>query len=258
MRVISFNANGIRAAARKGFFDWLPQQDADVVCVQETKAQADQLRDPVFHPDGYACYYCDAEKKGYAGTALYVRREPEEINRTLGFDEFDREGRWCEARFNDLVIASLYLPSGTSSEERLAAKMRFHELFLPHLQELKDDGRHVIICGDWNTAHTEIDLANPKGNARNSGFLPEERAWLDRAFDEVGMVDAFRVVHPDMPGLYTWWSNRGRAWEKNVGWRIDYQIVTPTLKGTIRDAWIYTDERFSDHAPLVMDYQLKL
>lgn len=258
MRVISFNANGIRAAARKGFFDWLPQQDADVVCVQETKARADQLRDPVFHPDGYACYYCDAEKKGYAGTALYVRREPEEINRTLGFDEFDREGRWCEARFNDLVIASLYLPSGTSSEERLAAKMRFHELFLPHLQELKDDGRHVIICGDWNTAHTEIDLANPKGNARNSGFLPEERAWLDRAFDEVGMVDAFRVVHPDMPGLYTWWSNRGRAWEKNVGWRIDYQIVTPTLKGTIRDAWIYTDERFSDHAPLVMDYQLKL
>lgn len=258
MRVISFNANGIRAAARKGFYDWLPQQEADVVCVQETKAQVDQLGDPVFHPDGYHCYYCDAEKKGYAGTALYVRREPDEITKELGFDEFDREGRWCEARFGDLVIASLYLPSGSSSEERLAAKMRFHELFLPHLRELKDSGRRVIVCGDWNTAHKEIDLRNWRSNQKNSGFLPEERAWLDKVFDEVGMVDAFRVVHPDTPDLYTWWSNRGRAWEKNVGWRIDYQIVTPDLRDRIRDAWIYTDERFSDHAPLVMDYDLEL
>jgi len=258
MRVISFNANGIRAAARKGFFDWLPRQDADVVCIQETKAQVYQLSDPVFHPDGYACYYCDAEKKGYAGTALYVRREPDEISQALGFSEFDREGRWCEGRFGNLVIASLYLPSGSSGEERLAAKMRFHELFLPHLQQLRDSGRKVIICGDWNTAHTEIDLANPKGNAKNSGFLPEERAWLDKVFNEVGMIDAFRVVHPEAPHLYTWWSNRGQAWAKNVGWRIDYQIVTPDLRNKIQDAWIYTDERFSDHAPLIMDYRMKL
>lgn len=258
MRVISLNANGIRAAARKGFFDWLPRQDADVVCVQETKAQVDQLTDPQFHPEGYHCFYCDAEKKGYAGTALYARREPDEVVTELGFDEFDREGRWCGARFGDLVIASLYLPSGSSSEERLAAKMRFHELFLPHLQELKDSGRQVIICGDWNTAHTEIDLRNWRSNRKNSGFLPEERAWLDRVFDEIGMVDAFRVVHPDTPDLYTWWSNRGQAWAKNVGWRIDYQIVTPDLRDRIRDAWIHTDDRFSDHAPLVMDYDLEL
>jgi exodeoxyribonuclease-3 len=258
MRVISFNANGIRAAARKGFFDWLPRQGAGVVCIQETKAQVDQLSDPVFHPDGYHCFYCDAEKKGYAGTALYVRREPDEVTKELGFDEFDRECRWCEARFGDLVIASLYIPSGASSEERLAAKMRFHELFRPHLQELRDSGRRVIICGDWNTAHKEIDLRNWRSNRKNSGFLPEERAWLDRVFDEIGMIDAFRVVHPDTPDLYTWWSNRGRAWEKNVGWRIDYQIITPDLRKKIRDAWIYTDERFSDHAPLVMDYELTL
>lgn len=258
MRVISLNANGIRAAARKGFFDWLARQDADLVCIQETKAQAHQLGDPQFHPEGYWCHYCDAEKKGYSGTAVYARREPDEVTDRLGLDEFDREGRWCEMRFGNLVVASLYLPSGTSSEERLAAKMRFHDRFLPHLQSLKDSGRDVIICGDWNTAHTPIDLANPKSNSKNSGFLPEERAWLDRVFDEVGMVDAFRVVHPETPHLYTWWSNRGQAWAKNVGWRIDYQIVTPTLKDTIRDAWVYTEERYSDHAPLVMDYDFDL
>ncbi len=254
MRVISLNANGIRAASRKGFFDWLARQDADVVCIQETKAQAEQLADDPFRPPGYACFYCDAEKKGYSGTALYTRREPEAVNRRLGFDEFDREGRWCEAHFANLIVASLYLPSGTSGDERLAAKMRFHDQFLPYLQQLKESGRDVIICGDWNTAHTAIDLANPKNNAKNSGFLPEERAWLDRVFNEVGMVDAFRAVHPGVPNLYTWWSNRGQAWSKNVGWRIDYHIVTPGLKGAIRDAWVYTDERFSDHAPLVVDY----
>ncbi len=258
MRVISLNANGIRAAARKGFYDWLAQQGADLVCIQETKAQVDQLSDPQFHPEGYWCHYCDAEKKGYSGTAVYARREPDEVTDRLGLDEFDREGRWCEMRFGNLVLASLYLPSGTSSEERLAAKMRFHDRFLPHLQDLKDSGRDVIICGDWNTAHTEIDLANPKNNKKNSGFLPEERAWLDRVFDEIGMVDAFRVVHPDTPQLYTWWSNRGQAWAKNVGWRIDYQIVSPSLKDTIRDAWVHTEDRFSDHAPLVMDYEFDL
>ena len=258
MRIISLNANGIRAAARKGFFDWLAQQDADLVCIQETKAQTHQLTDAQFWPEDYYCYYCDAEKKGYSGTALYTRREPEVVTRRLGFDEFDREGRWCEVGFGNLVVASLYLPSGSSGEERLAAKMRFHDRFLPHLQALRDSGREVIICGDWNTAHQPIDLANPKSNAKNSGFLPEERAWLDRVFDEIGMVDAFRVVHPDTPELYTWWSNRGQAWSKNVGWRIDYQIVTPGLRDRIRDARVYTDERFSDHAPLVMDYDLDL
>jgi exodeoxyribonuclease-3 len=256
MRVISLNANGIRAAARKGLFEWLAQQDADIVCIQETKAQAAQLVDEPFRPAGYHCYYCDAEKKGYSGTALYTRRVPDAVERELGLPEFDREGRWCEARFGNLVVASLYLPSGTSGAERLAAKMRFHDRFLPYLQQLTDSGRDVIICGDWNTAHTGIDLANPKSNAKNSGFLPEERAWLDRVFGEVGMVDAFRAVHPDQPNRYTWWSNRGQAWSKNVGWRIDYHIVSPSLKPAIGDAWIYTDERFSDHAPLIIDYDI--
>jgi len=257
MRVMSLNANGIRAAARKGFFEWLPGQQSDVVCIQETKAQQHQLADPQFWPEGYWCYYCDAEKKGYSSTALYARREPDEVVRHLGFDEFDREGRWCEARFGNLVVASLYLPSGSSSEERLAAKMRFHDQFLPHLQALRASGRDVIICGDWNTAHKPIDLRNWKSNQKNSGFLPEERAWLDTVFDEIGMVDAFRVVHPETPDLYTWWSNRGQAWAKNVGWRIDYHIVTPSLRDKVKDAWIYTDARFSDHAPLTLDYDIE-
>lgn len=257
MRVISFNANGIRAAARKGFFDWLTRQDADAVCIQETKAQREQLAADVFQPAGYWCYYCDAEKKGYSGTALYVRREPDEVVTRLGFDEFDREGRWCEARFSNLVIASLYLPSGSSGEERLAAKMRFHELFLPHLADLRASGREVVIGGDWNTAHKAIDLCNWKSNQKNSGFLPEERAWLDRVFDEVGMVDAFREVNPH-PDQYTWWSQRGRAREKNVGWRIDYHIVTPGLRDKIVDARIHVDDNFSDHAPLILDYAVDL
>lgn len=254
MRVISLNANGIRAAARKGFYAWLAEQDADIVCIQETKAQVEQLADPQFHPQGYWCRYVDAEKKGYSGVALYARAEPDEVVTELGIDEFDREGRWCEARFGNLVVASLYLPSGASSEERLAAKMRFHEQFLPRLETLADSGLDVVICGDWNTAHREIDLKNWRSNRKNSGFLPEERAWLDHVFDELGLVDAFRVVHPDTPELYTWWSNRGRAWDNNTGWRIDYQIATPAVAERARAAWIYTDERFSDHAPLVLDY----
>lgn len=258
MRVISLNANGIRAAARKGFFAWLAEQDADIVCIQETKAQAHQLDDPQFHPAGYWCRYVDAEKKGYSGVALYARAEPDRVITTLGMDEFDREGRWCEAHFGDLIVASLYLPSGSSGEERLAAKMRFHDQFYERLRDLVASGREVIICGDWNTAHRAIDLRNWRSNRKNSGFLPEERAWLDRVFDELGLVDGLRVVHPETPDLYTWWSNRGRAWDNNVGWRIDYHIVTPGIAETIRDARVHTDDRFSDHAPLILDYAATL
>lgn len=256
MRVVSLNANGIRAAARKGFFDWLAGSGADFVCIQETKAQRAQLTDAVFWPAGFWCHYVDAEKKGYSGVAVYSRWRPDEVNTALGFAEFDREGRWCEIRVGNLIVASLYLPSGTSGDERLAAKMRFHEHFLPRLADLRASGRDVIVCGDWNTAHKPIDLKNWRGNQKNSGFLPAERAWLDRVFDEIGLVDAFRVVHPDTPELYTWWSNRGRAWDNNTGWRIDYQIVTPGVAAGVVDAHIYTAERFSDHAPLVMDYRL--
>ncbi|MDH3978252.1 MAG: exodeoxyribonuclease III [Gammaproteobacteria bacterium] len=255
MRIITFNANGIRAAARKGFFTWLSRQKADVVCIQETKAQIHQLEDPIFSPKNFHCYYEDAEKKGYSGVALYCRQEPDEIIRGYGSAEFDAEGRYIEARFGNLSIVSLYAPSGSSSEDRQAAKFRFMDEFDTHLQGMLGNARQSLICGDWNIAHKEIDLKNWRTNRKNSGFLPEERAWMDRLFDDHQFVDTFREVEPG-PDMYTWWSNRGNARENNVGWRIDYQIATPGLAGTATRARVYKDKWFSDHAPLIMDYEL--
>ncbi|MGI9301285.1 MAG: exodeoxyribonuclease III [Gammaproteobacteria bacterium] len=257
MRIISLNANGIRAAARKGFFDWMKKQRADVVCIQETKAQIDQLGDPVFSPKNYHCRYFDARKKGYAGVALYARKQPDDIIAGFGFDECDNEGRYLEMRFGKLSVISLYMPSGSSGDERQQAKVRFMDAFMPHLESLRRKRREYIICGDWNIAHRKIDIENWRGNQKNSGFLPEERAWLDQLFAEVKFVDAFRAVN-DKPQQYTWWSNRGQAWAKNVGWRIDYQIVTPGLKDKVRRTSIYKNERFSDHAPLTLDYDYEL
>jgi len=254
MKIISVNTNGIRAAARKGFFDWLPAQQADVVCIQETKAQADQLDDPVFHPAGYHVAYCDALKKGYSGTAIYSRHKPLEIIRGFGDSEFDNEGRYLEFRYRNISFVSLYAPSGSSGEHRQESKERFMQSFRIHLQALKRKRRQFVICGDWNIAHKEIDLKNWRSNQKNSGFLPHEREWMSDLFDRIGFVDAFRVVDP-REEQYTWWSNRGQAWDKNVGWRIDYQVVTPALKPAARTASIYKDERFSDHAPLIMDYE---
>jgi exodeoxyribonuclease-3 len=252
-RVISLNANGIRAAARKGFFEWLDKQHADVICIQETKAQVHQLGDECFSPAGYHCYYEDAEKKGYSGVAVYTRHEPKKIVRGYGDGEFDSEGRYLEVQLGGLSVVSLYLPSGSSSELRQEAKYRCMDSFERHLLKLRRRRSEYIICGDWNIAHKEIDLKNWRANRKNSGFLPEERAWMDKVFGEFRYVDAFRVVQPE-PEQYTWWSNRGQAWDKNVGWRIDYQVVTPGLADSILAADIYKDERFSDHAPLIMDY----
>ena len=257
MRVISLNANGIRAAERKGVFPWLKEQDADVVCIQETKAQIHQLGDEVFFPTGYHCYYMDAEKPGYSGVALYSRARPDQVQYGLGVEAFDKEGRWIQADFNNLSIVSLYLPSGSSGEPRQQVKFEVMDWMLPRLEELKASGREFIICGDWNIAHREIDLKNHKSNQKNSGFLPEERAWLDTLFDEVGWVDTFRRIKPDEEH-YTWWSFRGRAWDKNVGWRIDYQIATPGIAQRAQDASIYKDSRFSDHAPLTIEYDYQL
>jgi exodeoxyribonuclease-3 len=255
MRIVTLNANGIRSAARKGFFDWFARQDADVVCVQETKAQRDQLDDPVFHPRGYQSHYFDAGKKGYSGVAIYTRRKPLEVVTGFGSREFDAEGRYIEARFKDLSVVSVYLPSGSSSEERQRAKFRFLDQFMPHLRALKRKQRGFVLCGDWNIAHKEIDLKNWRSNQKNSGFLPEERAWLDELFGDVRYVDAFREVNAN-PEQYTWWSNRGQAWAKNVGWRIDYQILSPGLRGSVVAADIYKAQRFSDHAPLTIDFDL--
>ena len=255
MRIVTLNANGIRSAARKGFFDWMDGQDADVVCIQETKAQLGQLADPVFHPRGYHCYYVDAEKKGYSGVAIYSKRKPERVVAGYGSREFDAEGRYVELQFKGLSVVSLYLPSGSSSEQRQQAKFRFLDEFMPYLRALKRRRRDYVLCGDWNIAHRPIDLKNWRANQKNSGFLPEERAWLDRLFDEAGYVDGFREIN-DEPGQYTWWSNRGQAWQKNVGWRIDYQILSPRLRGSVNAAAIYKAQRFSDHAPLTVDYDL--
>lgn len=255
MRIISLNANGIRAAARKGFFDWLPRQKADVVCIQETKAQAHQLDVDEFRPRNHYCYYEDAEKKGYSGVAIYSRQEPDDVINGFGSPEFDAEGRHIEARFGDLSVISVYMPSGSSSEERQQAKFRYLDEFMHYLQHIRENGRRYVICGDWNIAHKEIDLKNWRGNRKNSGFLPEERAWLDAVFDREGFVDAFREVN-QKADQYTWWSNRGRAWDNNVGWRIDYQVVSPELKGAATRAVIYKNNRFSDHAPLIMDYSI--
>jgi exodeoxyribonuclease-3 len=253
MRVISINVNGIRAAARKGFYAWLRRQKADVVCLQELKAQVDQLSDRVFWPPSFNCYYHPAEKKGYSGVGIYARREPDEVIEGLGWADFDAEGRWLEARFGKLSVVSLYLPSGSSSEHRQQVKFDIMRRMTPLLAGMRASGREYIICGDWNIAHTKADIKNWRGNLKNSGFLPEERAWLDLLFGEMSWVDAFRVVNQDADE-YTWWSNRGQAWAKNVGWRIDYQIVTPGLRPLIKSASIYRNKRFSDHAPLILDY----
>ncbi len=256
MRVITLNANGIRSAGRKGLFQWLEGQAADVVCIQETKAQEHQLSEDSHYPDGYDVHYCDAEKKGYSGVALFCRQRPKLITRGLGLPEMDAEGRFIRADFDDLSVISLYLPSGTSGPERQEVKYRFMDYFLELLKALRKEPREFIICGDWNIAHKNIDIKNWRGNQKNSGFLPEERAWLDRVFDEAGFVDAFRVVNQE-EDQYTWWSNRGQAWAKNVGWRIDYQIVTPGLRDKVLSASVYKEERFSDHAPLIMDYDYR-
>lgn len=256
MKVITVNTNGIRAAARKGFFDWLLNQQADVVCIQETKAQVDQLSDAVFHPQGYHCYYFDAEKKGYSGTALYCRKKPNKVIRGLGWDPADSEGRYIQADFDGVSVISIYLPSGSSSDERQQRKVKFMDDIMPHFKALRRKRREFIICADWNICHREIDLKNWKPNQKNSGFLPEERAWLDHLFDEVGYVDAFRVINQQAE-QYTWWSNRGQAWAKNVGWRLDYHVITPGLVDKIQSAEIYKDERFSDHAPFIMEYDVE-
>lgn len=257
LRIITANLNGIRSASQKGFFDWLAQQNADILCVQELKAQAADMTEIFLQPCGFQGVFHYAEKKGYSGAGLYTRHAPDTVQIGLGCEEFDREGRYVEARFGKLSVISVYVPSGSSSEERQQAKFRFLDVFLPHLSTLVADGREVVLCGDINIAHQAIDLKNWKGNQKNSGFLPEERAWMSQLFDTVGYRDVFRHLHPvGSPDAeqYTWWSNRGQAYAKNVGWRIDYHLATPAITATAQRAAIYKDQKFSDHAPLTIDY----
>ncbi|GAA4415289.1 exodeoxyribonuclease III [Quisquiliibacterium transsilvanicum] len=255
IRIISLNLNGIRSAGRKGWLDWAAAQQADVLCVQELKAQDADLDDSMRVVDGMHGAFHFAQKKGYSGVGLYARRAPLAVRYGFGHEEFDAEGRYIEADLGAFTAISLYLPSGSSSDERQQAKFRFMDAFLPHMAQLAASGREIVLCGDWNIAHMERDLKNWRSNQKNSGFLPEERAWLTRLFDEVGWVDVYRRLHPEATDeSYTWWSNRGQAWAKNVGWRLDYQIATPGLAAAARRAAVYKDQRFSDHAPLTIDY----
>jgi exodeoxyribonuclease-3 len=254
LRIITINVNGIRAAARKGMFRWLSRQRADVVCLQEIRAQESQLDEGIYRPNIFHCHYAYAERKGYSGVAIFSRRRPDRVVEGLGWPRFDAEARYVEAQYPGLSVVSLYVPSGSSGDERQAVKMRFLAAFQDRLRALRNKRREYLICGDFNIAHQAIDLKNWRSNQKNSGFLPDERAWMDGLFGPLGFVDAFRRVNSEAE-QYTWWSNRGQAWTKNVGWRIDYQVATPGLGSTARAARIYKRQRFSDHAPLIMDYE---
>ena len=254
MRVLTLNVNGLRAAVRKGLYEWLEGRQADFVCLQEIKARPEQLSEAELAPAGYRGFYEPGERKGHSGVALFTRAEPDEVIHGFGSAEFDPEGRYIEARFGDVSIVSVYVPAGTSGEVRLVAKFRFMEEFSAHLSGLAASGRHCILCGDWNVAHKEIDLKNYKANQKNSGFLPEERAWLDQVFGPIGFVDAFRQVNTE-PGQYSWWSQRHPTTrERNIGWRLDYQVVTPGVGDCVLGASIAREPRFSDHAPVIVDY----
>jgi exodeoxyribonuclease-3 len=259
LRIITLNLNGIRSAVRKGWLDWLAAQNADIVCVQEIKAQAADITEEMRKVAGLTGYFHHAEKKGYSGVGLYAKVPPERLIEGIGSPEFDAEGRFLRADWPGLSVISLYLPSGSSSPERQAAKFRFMDVFYPQLADLRkettDSAREIVLCGDWNIAPTQKDLKNWRSNQKNSGFLPEERAWIGQVKTELGWADAYRLLYPDAEAeAYTWWSNRGQAWANNVGWRIDYQIASPGLAERSSAARVFKDLRFSDHAPLIIDY----
>ena len=265
-KLTSLNLNGIRSASSKGLEAWLADYQPDCICVQEIKAQAPDMLGKFEELAGLKGYFQFAEKKGYSGVGVYTRHEPSDVIIGYGSNEFDAEGRYVELRFDrpgrkslpKLSIISAYFPSGSSGPERQEAKFRFLAEFYPHLLALKQE-RDYVLCGDINIAHQEIDLKNYKGNKKNSGFLPEERAWMTRLLSEAGKVDVYRQLQPTTTdSAYTWWSNRGQAYANNVGWRLDYHLATPAVAALARTEHIYKDQRFSDHAPMTVDYELTL
>ena len=260
MRIVTFNANGLRSAASKGFFDWFATQDADLLCVQETKAQEHQLTGEAGTrngccPAGYKGWFRDATtKKGYSGVAIYARREPDEVRTAIGWEAFDEEGRYIEARYGNLSVVSMYVPSGSSGELRQGFKFEVMDWLAPILDAWRRSGRDYVLCGDWNIVRSALDIRNWKSNQKNSGCLPRERDWLNGLCEgNGGWVDTYRALHPEGQD-YTWWSNRGAARAKNVGWRIDYQLATPSLRDKLVACAIAPSPRFSDHAPYVVDY----
>src|ERR1700694_4394280 len=257
MRVVSLNVNGIRSAARKGFYAWMEHEDADIVCLQETKAQEHQLPLEAAAVAHYTGVFFDADRKGYSGVAIYAKRKPDAIVRGFGWPEFDREARYLQFDYGRLSIASLYVVSGAMGAARQAVKEEFLDKLQPQLERMRQDGRTYIVCGDYNIAHREIDVYNPVRCSHISGFFPREHAWMDRVQNELGWVDAFRTANLNA-GEFTWWSNFQKAFEHNRGWRLDYHLVTPDVRPTVRAARIYKETRFSDHAPVIIDYALDL
>ena len=248
MRLVSWNVNGIRSIYKKGFLEWFAAEGPDILCIQETKASVGQLAPELLSVPGYSAYFSAPERKGYSGVALYTREEPESVSYGLGIERFDSEGRTIAADFGDFILFDIYFPNGKRSEERLRYKMDFYDAFLERVNALTADGRHVVVCGDVNTAHKEIDLARPKENAKVSGFLPEERAWMDK-FIDAGYVDTFRAYNQE-PGNYSYWDQITRARDRNVGWRIDYFFVDEGLAGRLNDAFILPEVMGSDHCPV--------
>ena len=257
MRIITVNLNGIRSANSKGFFEWLQTQQADVICLQEIRIMHEQLTEIMLNPGNLNSAFEFAEKRGYSGGGIYFRKSPDRIKKGIGWSDMDSEGRFIQADYGKLSVVSLYLPSGTSGEERQNFKYKAMDYFEKWLSKARKSGREFIICGDWNIAHKEIDLKNWKSNQKNSGFLPAEREWMTKIFGELGFVDVFRKLNQNAE-QYTWWSNRGRSWEKNVGWRIDYQVATSDVASKATGESIFREQRFSDHAPLIIDYDYKL
>lgn len=254
MKILSWNVNGLRSVHKKGFLDWFVSQKADIVCIQETKAGIDQIPDDLRAIKGYASYFAEAEKKGYSGVGLWTKQKPKKVDTSMGIQRFDNEGRVIRADYDSFTLFNIYFPNGKASEERLAFKMGFYETFLALAKKLKKQSKKIIICGDINTAHKEIDLARPKENEMISGFLPEERAWIDTLI-EAGFIDAFRLFDKKA-GNYTWWSVRTGARQKNIGWRIDYFFASDNLKTKITSATIQSEVRGSDHCPIAIEINL--
>lgn len=249
MKLYSWNVNGIRAVQKKGFLDWLQKEQPDIMGVQETKAHPDQLDAELVAPAGYHTYWASAERKGYSGVGLFSKVEPKNVSIGFGFPEYDSEGRTIVAEYDDFTFITAYFPNGGRDHSRVPYKMAYKAAFLDYCNGLCKEGKPVIFCGDVNTAHQEIDLARPKQNTKTTGFMPEERAWIDKVVEE-GYIDIFRDLNPTLEGAYNWWSQRGGARENNVGWRIDYFFITPDLREKVTTAEIHPDIMGSDHCPI--------
>jgi exodeoxyribonuclease-3 len=254
IKIISWNVNGLRAVHRKGFLEWFKSEEPHILCLQETKVPYDQLPKALKRVDGYHTYFCEAERKGYSGVAIYSKIKPKNVEYGFGIPKFDNEGRILIADYEDFVLLNIYFPNGKMSQERLDYKLEFYDALLDHANKLKTEGRNVVICGDLNTAHKEIDIARPKANEKISGFLPVERSWIDK-FLENGYLDTFRMFNNE-PGQYTWWSYRTRARERNVGWRLDYFFVNEKFKDEVKSAGIFNDVMGSDHCPVYLELLL--